>query len=72
MMFMDYHNHSYTRPISSSVNDFVDHNRYKWEGREAYLLEHQQNQDLVLTLSQDIKKSVNDSMEVLLSVYTMK
>ena len=48
MMFLG---HSCTRPRSPSVNGIDDHS--KWEGRGAYFAEHQRNQYLVLTLTQE-------------------
>jgi len=35
--------------------------------KELLLLEHQRNQNLVLTLTQEIRKSVDDSMEGIIS-----
>lgn len=52
---------SSTRVSSPTFNDFDD--RRRLEGRESYFAENQRNQDLVLTLTQEIKKSVNDSMQ---------
>ena len=42
-----------------------DHNaqQLEWENRRAILLEHVQNQDLVSKLTEEIKKTVNESME---------
>ena len=42
-----------------------DHNaqQLEWENRRAILLEHVRNQDLVSKLTEEIKKTVNESME---------
>ena len=42
-----------------------DHNaqQLEWENRQAILLEHVRNQDLVSKLTEEIKKTVNESME---------
>ena len=42
-----------------------DHNaqQLEWENRRAVLLEHVRNQDLVSKLTEEIKKTVNESME---------
>ena len=60
------HNQNYTRTWPTSSGRVSDNYGGTGDGREdrqTLLEESQHNQDLILTLTNEIKKSVNDSME---------
>ena len=60
------HNQNYTRTWPTNSGRVSDNYGGTGDGREdrqTLLEESQHNQDLILTLTDEIKKSVNDSME---------
>ena len=60
------HHPNHTGPNAYGLSDINDHTGYEGQ-QELLLLERQRNQGLVLTLIQEIKKSVNNSMEGIVS-----
>lgn len=67
------HDHSTldSTPYNSSLRarDYITDpaTNHEWENRRAVMLEHERNEGLVLKLTEEIKKTVNESMEDVVS-----
>lgn len=53
---------SSTNRVYSRASDY-NAEQLEWENRRVSMLEHTRNQDLVSTLTEEIKKTVSESME---------
>ena len=52
-----------TYPRASDYNAAYNAEQQEWESRRAVMLDHARNQELVCKLTEEIKKTVNESME---------
>ena len=52
---------------NSSCYDDINHEQHEWDNRRALMFEYERNQDLVFKLTDEVKKTMNESMESVIS-----